>query len=80
MLQRFSFFYSHWRCAATLMLVAWLTAMLAVAPSIAQSPSSDNGAPDGEAMRIVSLGGSITETVYALGAGPSVVGVDASSL
>jgi iron complex transport system substrate-binding protein len=54
--------------------------MLAVAPSIAQSPSSDNGAPDGEAMRIVSLGGSITETVYALGAGPSVVGVDASSL
>jgi iron complex transport system substrate-binding protein len=31
-------------------------------------------------MRIVSLGGSVTEIVYALGAGDAVVGVDASSL
>ena len=34
---------------------------------------------DAEAMRIVTLGGTITEIVFALGAGERVVGVDASS-
>ena len=63
--------------------VAALTLAGAAPPLTPQSPdtASDRntkGAPD--AMRIVSLGGSVTEIVYALGAGDAVVGVDASSL
>lgn len=50
-------------------------AVLVATPATAQSSSLND-----DTMRIVSLGGSITETVYAIGAGPSVVGVDASSL
>lgn len=44
-------------------------ALLALAPSFAQGPQ-----------RIVSLGGPITEIVYALGAGDRLVGADASSV
>jgi iron complex transport system substrate-binding protein len=36
--------------------------------------------PDADTSRIVTLGGSVTEIVYALGAGDQVVGVDASSV
>jgi iron complex transport system substrate-binding protein len=36
--------------------------------------------PDADPSRIVTLGGSVTEIVYALGAGDQVVGVDASSV
>jgi iron complex transport system substrate-binding protein len=36
--------------------------------------------PDADPRRIVTLGGSVTEIVYALGAGDQVVGVDASSV
>ncbi|NBC18771.1 MAG: ABC transporter substrate-binding protein [Bacteroidetes bacterium] len=36
--------------------------------------------PEADASRIVTLGGSVTETVYALGAGDQVVGVDDSSV
>ena len=82
MLQSSPSFSSNWlvasnRLAAATVLagIAWLTALLVAAPAIAQSSSLND-----DTMRIVSLGGSITETVYAIGAGPSVVGVDASSL
>lgn len=45
------------------------------------SPASAQPAPPApDASRIVTLGGSVTEIVYALGAGDDVVGVDASSL
>ncbi|NBC87729.1 MAG: ABC transporter substrate-binding protein [Bacteroidetes bacterium] len=63
--------------------VAALSLAGAAAPLSAQNPDT---APDAntddlsDAMRIVSLGGSVTEIVYALGAGDEVVGVDASSL
>ena len=46
-------------------------------------PEADglDGVPDAlDASRIVTLGGPITETVYALGLGPNVVGTDQSSL
>lgn len=82
----FPFFSSNRRPAAAVLTVTawlaavWLTAVLMAAPTIAQSPSAQHNPSDHDTMRIVSLGGSITETVYALGAGPSVVGVDASSL
>ncbi len=53
------------RCAASVVVLA-ATAL----PSIAQAPRTQ---------RIVTLGGAITETVFALGAGALVVGRDASS-
>lgn len=56
----------------------WLPALLALAllaaPARAQQPSPDDRA------RIVSLGGAVTEIVYALGAGDQLVGRDASSI
>jgi len=51
---------------------AFIGLLFSVAPVFSQS------LPD--TSRIVTLGGSVTETVYALGAGPHVVGVDASSV
>jgi len=39
-----------------------------------------HGQPTADTSRIVTLGGSVTEIVYALGAGDQVVGVDASSI
>jgi iron complex transport system substrate-binding protein len=63
--------------------VAALSLAGAAAPLTAQNSDTASAADtDGEsnAMRIVSLGGSVTEIVYALGSGDAVVGVDASSL
>jgi iron complex transport system substrate-binding protein len=59
--------------AWTFLLVA-ACLLLVVPDAWAQSESGE------EARRIVTLGGSVTETVYALGAGDQVVGVDASSV
>ena len=60
-------------------MIRWILLLLLntllLLPASAQSP---NAAPD--AKRIVTLGGSVTEIVYALGAGEQVVGVDASSI
>lgn len=67
----------------TSLAVAALVLAGATAPLTAQNPDTASGANTDEssdAVRIVSLGGSVTEIVYALGAGDEVVGVDASSL
>lgn len=53
----------------TLLLVAWVLCAL---PAQSQ--------PTADTSRIVTLGGSVTEIVYALGAGDQIVGVDASSV
>jgi iron complex transport system substrate-binding protein len=55
-------------------LAGLLAAVLLAAPAVARGQA----APD--TSRIVTLGGSVTEIVYALGAGDQVVGVDASSI
>ncbi len=54
---------------------------LPTAPSASVSPSSiASGAQETAPLRIVTIGSSTTEIVFALGAGDSVVGVDTSSL
>ena len=53
-------------------------AILVLAGALTAPPAGAQSAAD--TSRIVTLGGSITETVYALGAGRQVVGVDASSV
>lgn len=53
------------------LLLSFLIGLLPLASALGQSA---------EAPRIVTLGGSVTEIVYALGAGEQVVGVDASSI
>jgi iron complex transport system substrate-binding protein len=72
-------------------LLAALVVALTPALGLAQSPAASPGAPvtvvdaDGTAVEIadssrtVTLGGVITETAYALGAGDQIVAVDASS-
>ena len=65
-----TFFKTSARMPMWLMVCAGL--LVSVAPALSQSM------PD--TSRIVTLGGSVTETVYALGAGDHVVGVDASSV
>lgn len=77
------------RLVAGLAVVAALA--LSPAATIAQSPAASSGAPvtivdaDGnevqvtDASKVVTLGGVITETAFALGAGDQIVGVDASS-
>ena len=54
----------------------WLMACAGLLFSVV--PAFGQSVPD--TSRIVTLGGSVTETVYALGAGDHVVGVDASSV
>ena len=56
----------------------WLVASLALAGTVVDARGNEISvsAP----ARIVSLGGGVTEVVYALGAGDKVVGVDASSV
>ena len=65
--------------ARTLATVAACAAALAVAGC---SRAADEAAAGGNATprRIVSIGGAVTETVFALGAGPRVVAVDSSSV
>jgi iron complex transport system substrate-binding protein len=75
-----------------LAVAGMLTLLVATAPRPAvqafpSSPAHDHPPQNrqtetvpADSLRIVSLGGSITEIVYALGAGGQVVGVDASSL
>ena len=58
-------------------LIACLAACLLAFPAAQPGPAA---AQPVDASRIVTLGGSVTETVYALRAGDQVVGVDASSL
>jgi len=55
-----------WACAATIALFALACARAAETP--------------GDGVRIVSVGGAVTETIYALGAGARVVAVDTSSV
>ena len=58
----------------------WLLALLALALLAAPAQvQSSTDAVTGDA-RIVSLGGPVTEIIYALGAGEQLVGVDASSI
>lgn len=62
---------------------SFLTASLAAMASLAtMSLGCSRGADDqaGEGERIVSLGGALTELVYALGLGERLVGVDSSSV
>lgn len=61
-----------------LVVTGWLVAFVLVYGTGSDAVAQPNASDD--ASRIVSLGGSITEIVYALGAGSQVVGVDASSL
>ena len=71
-----------------------LALVLSPAAVLAQSPAASPATPMGpvtvtdadgdpieiaDSSRVVTLGGVITETAYALGAGDQVVGVDASS-
>lgn len=62
----------------------WGTVLaIALGVSVIACGKSPAGAPDAQATstaRIVTVGGAITETVFALGAGDDVVGVDTSSV
>ena len=64
--------------ASYVLLVAGLGAVALGA--LASCGRADAGAPAGAAPRIVSIGGAVTETVFALGAGAQVVAVDTSSV
>lgn len=69
---------SRWITAAFL----WAAALVLLACGKADGPSDEAlRAPEPRpAARIVSVGGSVTEIVYALGAGSQLVGVDTSSV
>ena len=56
----------------------WVVGVLGIGLLLGDAPSVN--AQDTEAERILPLGGSVTEIVYALGQGERVVGVDASSV
>jgi iron complex transport system substrate-binding protein len=61
------------------LLLIVLATLLSVA--CARSSGAADGARDsGATLRIVSVGGAVTESVFALGAGDQVVGVDSSSV
>ncbi len=55
--------------------IVWLAGLL-LACGLATAAAADSAAPPA---RVVALGGDITETVYALGAGAALVGVDSTS-
>jgi len=59
--------------AGMLALPGWRVAAQTASPTAAPTPAQ-------AAARVVSLGGSVTEVVYALGAGDRLVAVDISSL
>lgn len=54
-------------------------ALLALGPLLACAPQADSVHSASNAPRVVSLGGSLTEAVFALGVGEHVVGADTSS-
>lgn len=73
------------RLAATAGLAAGLAGTLAHSPARASTPAGDAGraatpAPSTTQPRVISLGGSITEIVFRLGAGPALVATDTTSL
>lgn len=60
--------------------IAVAIVVMAIAVAGLPSPSVAHGQSAPDTSRIVTLGGSVTEIVYALGAGKQIVGVDASSI
>lgn len=65
-----------------LMISCGIVALVAVATTHADDVKDANGRPvmHGDTSRIVSIGGAITETLYALGMDKSIVGIDTTSL
>ena len=62
------------------LITAPIVALTAVAIAFAAtSANRDGSAADGDPLRVVTLGGSVTEIAFALGAGERVVAVDESS-
>lgn len=68
-------------------LTAWVAALLVLAGSPASAPAEEVVLTDaggrsvrvGDTSRILSIGGDVTEILYALGAGPRIIAVDTTS-